>query len=155
MADRTVAQSQSPTDEGATIYSLLSAERKIATKLWTILNEMRGRGELPDWVKESFPDAGTSKQAEAMRAAQDSVNGALKGDLPAVRFRLGETLDSHEFSLTTNEALPRLIFEGSAIDLACAVDLRELTPRQLQMMALGVREQAARMKDQLGDECCV
>lgn len=36
------------------LADLVEAERKHATRWWTMLNEMRARRELPDWVRERF-----------------------------------------------------------------------------------------------------
>ena len=48
------------TDQRRTLIDLIEVERGHATHWWTMLNEMRCRGELPHWVKEqavgSAPD---------------------------------------------------------------------------------------------------
>lgn len=35
------------------LFRALEAERRLATKLWTGLNEMRTRSELPNWMAEA------------------------------------------------------------------------------------------------------
>ena len=48
------------TDQRRTLIDLIEVERSHASHWWTMLNEMRCRGELPHWVKEqevgSAPD---------------------------------------------------------------------------------------------------
>jgi len=55
--------------------SLLAAERKHSTRLWTVLNELRLHGELPAWAREL--DAGTGRQWEAMMQARADLDRAL------------------------------------------------------------------------------
>lgn len=55
--------------------SLLAAERKHSTRLWTVLNELRLHGELPVWAREL--DAGTGSQWEAMMQARADLDRAL------------------------------------------------------------------------------
>ena len=47
-------------DQRRTLIDLMEVERNHASHWWTMLNEMRCRGELPHWVKEqavgSAPD---------------------------------------------------------------------------------------------------
>lgn len=55
--------------------SLLAAERKHSTRLWTVLNELRLHRALPDWAIEL--DAGTGRQWEAMMQARADLDRAL------------------------------------------------------------------------------
>ena len=55
--------------------SLLAAERKHSTRLWTVLNELRLHSELPGWARDL--DAGTGCQWEAMMQARADLDRAL------------------------------------------------------------------------------
>ena len=53
----------------------LIAERDHAEQIWTILNELRIHGCLPDWAKALH--AGTMRQADEMTSARNAVNASL------------------------------------------------------------------------------
>lgn len=63
----------------ADIAELLEIERKTSTQLWTVINEMRLRNELPDWVLKikSSPEVGSHAQWEAIDAVRRNVDAAL------------------------------------------------------------------------------
>lgn len=59
------------------LSSLLNTEREHATKWWTFLNEMRCRGELPDWVKKQ--GIGSHPDYDRMEEDRIAFNSALFG----------------------------------------------------------------------------
>lgn len=65
-----------------TLISRLQAERAHASQVWTILNELRIQGHLPEWAKAL--DAGTMRQADDMGRAQKAVNAALLELVPGL-----------------------------------------------------------------------
>lgn len=59
------------------LIDALEAERSHAVNWWTFLNEMRCRGELPDWVRKQL--VGSHPDMDRFQAAQGVVNTALFG----------------------------------------------------------------------------
>lgn len=62
------------------LVSQLNAEREHASKIWTILNELRNAGLLPDWAKAL--DAGTMRQVEEQERARRQVDVSLAHLIP-------------------------------------------------------------------------
>lgn len=58
----------------------LNAEREHASKIWTILNELRNAGLLPDWANAL--DAGTMRQVEEQERARRQVDVSLAHLIP-------------------------------------------------------------------------
>lgn len=59
------------------VAELIRAERKHAVDWWTYLNEMRARGQLPDWVKNQ--SAGNGPSYDRYRDDCEAVNLSLFG----------------------------------------------------------------------------
>ncbi|AUY35040.1 hypothetical protein [Pseudomonas sp. PONIH3] len=59
------------------LADLVDAERKHATRWWTMLNEMRARRELPDWVRERF--VGSAADHDRWLSDCTETNSALFG----------------------------------------------------------------------------
>lgn len=70
-------------EQRARIADLIEAERRLATRWWTYLNEMRARGELPDWVKQQC--VGTHKDIDRYGAEREAVNRAVFGKKKYIR----------------------------------------------------------------------
>ncbi|MCY1451520.1 hypothetical protein D3C76_1009010 [compost metagenome] len=66
-------------DQCRTLIDLLDVERKHASRWWTMLNEMRCRGELPSWVKEQA--IGTTPDHDRWLNDCAYTNNALFGRL--------------------------------------------------------------------------
>lgn len=60
-----------------TVEKLLAEERSTASQWWTILNEMRFRKELPDWVLKMDGKPGSHAEMDQHFEVQDRVNMAL------------------------------------------------------------------------------
>ena len=65
------------TEQHRTLIDLISIERSHASHWWTMLNEMRCRGELPHWVKEQA--VGSVLDHDHWLAGCRSTNKALFG----------------------------------------------------------------------------
>ena len=64
-------------DQRRTLIDLIEVERSHASHWWTMLNEMRHRGELPHWVKEQT--VGADPDHDRWLADCSSTNQALFG----------------------------------------------------------------------------
>lgn len=64
-------------DQRRTLIDLIEVERNHASHWWTMLNEMRHRGELPHWVKEQA--VGSAGDHDRWLADCYSTNKALFG----------------------------------------------------------------------------
>lgn len=62
------------------LINQLNAEREHASKVWTILNELRNAGLLPDWAKAL--GAGTMCQVEQQERARRQVDVSLAHLIP-------------------------------------------------------------------------
>jgi hypothetical protein len=61
-------------EQRAAVAGLLEAERCRASRWWTCLNELRRRGELPDWAASgTFGSYGEHDAWLASRAATDGL----------------------------------------------------------------------------------
>ena len=60
----------------------LRAERALASQAWTILNELRLHGLLPEWAEAL--GAGTMHQADELSRARKEVNDSLVGLIPGL-----------------------------------------------------------------------
>lgn len=128
-------------EEGADVRELLAAERAICLELWTVLNHMRLRRELPAWVLENFPGIGMNSQAAERKRAADAVDDAIHGKPVAPRFDLASVVDVDVIELTDRRDGGR--FVGTAAEVAARAGVAEqLTPRQLRRLAVGVARQA-------------
>lgn len=65
------------TDQRRTLIDLITVERSHASHWWSMLNEMRCRGELPHWVKEQA--VGSAPDHDRWLADCYSTNKALFG----------------------------------------------------------------------------
>ncbi|MNF88996.1 hypothetical protein D3C84_715010 [compost metagenome] len=65
------------TEQRRTLIDLISIERSHASHWWTMLNEMRCRGELPHWVKEQ--EVGSASDHDRWLADCYPTNKALFG----------------------------------------------------------------------------
>lgn len=59
------------------LADLLQQERKHATRWWSLLNEMRFRGELPNWIKNQ--NIGSHPSYERLEEDRIAFNSALFG----------------------------------------------------------------------------
>lgn len=64
-------------DQRRSLIDLIEAERSHASHWWTILNEMRHRGELPHWAKEQ--EVGSAPDHDRWLTDCYSTNKALFG----------------------------------------------------------------------------
>ena len=64
-------------DQRRTLIDLITVERSHASHWWSMLNEMRCRGELPHWVKEQ--EVGSAPDHDRWLADCYSTNKALFG----------------------------------------------------------------------------
>jgi len=64
-------------EQRRTLIDLLQVERNHASHWWTMLNEMRHRGELPHWVKEQ--EVGSAGDHDRWLADCYSTNKTLFG----------------------------------------------------------------------------
>lgn len=78
------------------LADLLEAERKHATRWWTFLNEMRCRGELPEWVFKQL--VGSCVDHDRCNADQEALNRALFGKKKYIRFEGEAVFKSVYFS---------------------------------------------------------
>jgi hypothetical protein len=60
-----------------TLESLLKAERRFASHWWTVLNEMRWQGDLPEWVKAMEGRVGSHVEMDALFEAQNRTDVAI------------------------------------------------------------------------------
>ncbi|MNC05479.1 hypothetical protein D3C75_529530 [compost metagenome] len=65
------------TEQRRTLIDLISIERSRASRWWTMLNEMRHRGELPYWVKAQ--EVGSTPDHDRWLTDCYSTNKALFG----------------------------------------------------------------------------
>ena len=65
------------TEQRRTLINLIEVERSHASRWWTMLNEMRCRGELPHWVKEQ--EVGAAPDHDRWLADCYSTNKTLFG----------------------------------------------------------------------------
>jgi hypothetical protein len=65
------------TDQRRTLIDLIEVERNHASHWWTMLNEMRCRGELPHWVKEQ--EVGSAPDHDRWLTDCSHINKALFG----------------------------------------------------------------------------
>ncbi|VVP89102.1 hypothetical protein PS910_02700 [Pseudomonas fluorescens] len=65
------------------LADLLEKERSHASKWWSYLNEMRLRGELPDWVKTQ--GIGSHTNYDQMEETRIAFNSALFGKREHIR----------------------------------------------------------------------
>lgn len=64
-------------EQRRTLIDLIEVERNHASHWWTMLNEMRHRGELPNWVKEQ--SVGSAPDHDRWLADCYSTNKTLFG----------------------------------------------------------------------------
>lgn len=82
---------------------LIEAERRKASTWWSVINEMRLRGELPEWVKsQAF---GTAADHDHWLATCEATNRALFGAVRQIALEgepewVGVTLDGDQRELT-------------------------------------------------------
>ena len=67
-----------PTAQLESLLRALEAERRLATKLWTGLNELRTRGELPNWIAEA--GMGSYSQHDELSALRRGLDVLLLAD---------------------------------------------------------------------------
>jgi hypothetical protein len=65
------------TEQRRTLINLIEVERSHASRWWTMLNEMRCRGELPYWVKEQ--EVGSASDHDRWLTDCYATNKALFG----------------------------------------------------------------------------
>lgn len=87
-----------------TLADLIEAERQHATRWWTFLNEMRCRGELPDWIYRQL--VGSCGDYDRCDKDREAVNRALFGKRKYIRHEESIVLqtvhfDSNKFATTT------------------------------------------------------
>ena len=79
----------------STIGELLAAERKISIHWWTMLNEMRFRGLLPDWVKNQ--PVGNSIDHDEYEQVRVRTDAAILGFVPSFVYEVWGQ-DQHRLS---------------------------------------------------------
>ncbi|OLS60016.1 hypothetical protein [Pseudomonas putida] len=94
-------------DQRHQIADLIEAERAMARHWWTMLNEMRCRGELPDWVKKQT--VGNGVDHDRWSVACQSTNRAVFGKVRHIRLEgepewVSVLLDDIEFEVTRRQA---------------------------------------------------
>lgn len=100
------------------IGTLIEAERAMACRWWTMLNEMRCRGELPEWVRKQM--VGNGVDHDRWREACQGTNKALFGKVRHI-CQEGEPewvrllLDDVEFEVTRRQA-PCEGADGTVVD---------------------------------------
>ena len=128
-------------ETSAPLDALLRRERKHFSTYWTVMQEMRLRGELPAWVRSSFPRAVCHEDWDALYAHQQETDAAVKGEHVPRKYSLG--LDMHnEAFLHSRDGW--LVFQGKPSELAAKHPdaLFEFTPSQLQMYVNALRCEA-------------
>lgn len=85
------------------LAGLVEAERSQASMWWTFLNEMRIRGELPDWVKAQ--SVGTASDHDHWLQLRTYVNKAMFGKVRHIALEgepewIGVTIDGELWELT-------------------------------------------------------
>ncbi|MBA6113811.1 hypothetical protein H4C48_25965 [Pseudomonas asiatica] len=94
-------------DQRQQIGTLIEVERAMACHWWTMLNEMRCRGELPEWVRKQM--VGNGVDHDRWSEARQGTNKALFGKVRHI-FQEGEpewvsiSLDDIEFEVTRRQA---------------------------------------------------
>lgn len=83
------------------LADLLETEREHALRWWTFLNEMRCRGELPDWVKQQ--GIGSHSTYERMDRDRIAFNSALFGKRVHIRIKGEPVLVSKLFDVNLKQ----------------------------------------------------
>lgn len=128
-------------DTAAPMDALLRRERKHFSTYWTVMQEMRLRGELPDWVRSAYPGAGKHEDWDALDIDRSTTDAAVRGEQVRRRYSLG--LDNqNEAFLHSQDGW--LLFQGKPSELAAKHPdaLFEFTPSQLQMYVNALRCEA-------------
>ena len=132
---------QDSNETAAPIDALLRRERKHFSTYWTVMQEMRLRGELPDWVRNTYPAAGSHEDWDALYFHQRATDAASKGEHVPCKYSLG--LDTHNDAFLHSQQ-GWLVFQGKPSELAAKHPdaLFEFTPSQLQMYVNALRCEA-------------
>ncbi|GEM_PF-3151246 len=90
-------------DQRQKLAALVNAERRKATMWWSVLNEMRLGGELPEWVKSQ--PIGTSADHDHWLEIREATNRALSGKVRHIAHEgkpewVGMTIDLEVWELT-------------------------------------------------------
>lgn len=126
------------------VSTLLAIERRISIHCWTVINELRLRSQLPQWVLNSFPDSGTRREWQAIHTARAAVDAALAGERVDARYVLGYTLEGEQYVLHDRDSEQDTF--GAASTIAASEATEALTPSQLRMLARGVVAQARQLE---------
>lgn len=133
--------------EFATLQNLLAPERRQAVEWWSLLHEMRLRGELPDWVRSAFPDAGSSDHMQERRKLEQKIDRAISGEPQPCGYSLAVFGDAAEEVYLITGGSEVVEFQGSVVDLAMQGGvLEQLSARQLQAVACGLRDYAKNLE---------
>lgn len=105
-------------DQRQKIGTLIEAERAMACHWWTMLNEMRCRGELPEWVRKQM--VGNGVDHDRWSEARQETNKALFGKLRHIQQEeepewVSLLLDGVEFEVTRRQA-PCKGADGTVVD---------------------------------------
>ncbi len=127
-----------PPHDAAPIAALLRRERKRFSTYWTLMQEMRIRGELPEWVRKGFPTVGQHEDWDANVVDQHATDAAVLGEPQPRKYSLGLDNRSEAF-LHSQEG--HLLFQGKPSDLAASFPdaLFEFSRSQLQMYVNALR----------------
>lgn len=90
-------------DERRKLAELVNAERRKASMWWSVINEMRLGGELPEWAKSQT--VGTSADHDHWLEIRESTNRALFGKVRHIALEgepewVGVTIDGELWELT-------------------------------------------------------
>ena len=132
-------------NELAPLNALLRRERKRFVSYWTVLQEMRIRGELPDWVQKNFASIGEHADYDDQHSDQQETDRALRGEPVLSKYSIG--LDSRN-TLFVHRFDGSLLFEGRPSEMPARHQdvLFELTPSQLQMYVNALRVETLGME---------
>lgn len=124
------------------IGALIEAERAMACHWWTMLSEMRCRGQLPEWVRKQM--VGSEGDYDLWADARQETNKALFGTVRHTCQADGSDwvnllLDDVEFEMTTRQA-PCEGADGNVVDKQLQVEVLQHLSREVALVGTNERK---------------
>lgn len=129
-------------DQRQKIGTLIEAERAMACHWWTMLNEMRCRGELPDRVRKQM--VGNGIDHDRWSEARQETNKALFGKLRHIHQEeepewVSLLLDGVEFEVTRRQA-PCEGADGTVVDEQLQETVRQHLSGEITLVSTNERK---------------
>lgn len=129
-------------DQRQKIGTLIEVERAMACHWWTMLNEMRCRGQLPEWVRTQMvgSDGDYDRWIDARQETNKALFGAVR-HLCQVREPdwVNLLLDDVEFEVTKRQALYEGA-EGTVVDEQLQEEVRQHLSRDFTLVGTNERK---------------